>query len=82
MLESADDLSGVHEALVGIHEREGWSTPVLMGEERLRRLTIDGTEGGAVPSAGPACPALPGAQQARSDPRAAKVRVDLADHPL
>ena len=57
MLESADDLSGVHEALVGIHEREGWSTLVLMGEERLRRLTIDGTECGAVPSAGPACPA-------------------------
>jgi MFS family permease len=63
-------------------EHEGWSTLVLMREERLRRLTIDGTECGAVPSAGPACPALPGAQQARSDPRAAKVSVDHADHPL
>ncbi len=33
--------------MVGIHEREGWSTVVLMGEERLRWLTMDGTEGGA-----------------------------------
>ena len=82
LLESTDHLSRVGEALVGIHEREGGTTLVLMGEQRLWRQTIDGTERGAVPRAGPACPTLPGAQQAGRDPRAAKVRVDLADHPL
>jgi len=75
-------LSRVGEALVCIHERKGRPIVVLMGEQRFWRQAIDRTECGAIPRAGTACSTFPGAQQAGRDPRAAKVRVDLADHPL
>ena len=51
----ADHLSRVGEALVGIHDREGGTTVVLVGE-RFWRQAIDGTERGAVPRTGTACP--------------------------
>jgi hypothetical protein len=82
LLNSTHDLSRVGEALVGIHERKGWTTMVLVAEQGFWRQGIDGTERGAIPRAGTACPTLPGAQEAGRDPRAAKVRVDLADDPL
>ena len=82
LLESTDNVSRVDEALVGVHQREGWSALVLMGEQHLRRLTIDGAQGSPVPRAGPSGSTLPGAHQTGSDPRASEVGVDLADHPV
>jgi hypothetical protein len=82
LLKSTGHLSRVGEALVGIHERECRPTVVLVGEQRFWGEVIDGTERGAISRAGTACPSLPGAQQACRDPGAAKVRVDLVDHPL
>jgi len=82
LLKSTHDLRRVGEAVVGIHDRKGGTTMVLVGEQRFWRQAVDGTERGTIPRAGAACPTLPGAQEASRDPGAAKVRVDLADYPL